>query len=936
MEPLILDLQVDNAQAISSINAFFDIYEKGVDGMAQSLGQALGKPVEVGVELKMEGDKIVASGVEKVNKELDKTLTAAKLNNKEFGRTPNEIRKSINVLKAIRDKTEKYKDGTKQVTDAWAMVTKLLKLATAEMDRFNKAAKGGGDNLFNKLVSSQIAADTLMGAFRALTGAVTNFVQTGAEMEVLFLQLKGFTGGVDQAAAAYQRFVEIGQATPFTAKQVATAARTMMGFGIETQTAIAQVEKLAIVASATGGDLGMMGRNLGQIQANQKAYTRDLMQFANQGIPIYQELALVMGTSTQHVRELAEEGKIGFSQVSAALSSMTQEGSAFAQIASEMDRTFSAKAEAMQSAFENFAGQTLTGLNKLDQAMGGPIVGTMEAVIDLLNGLANGAKTLGDNAAIAAPIIFGLAGAIGAVVTLSVLDNISGLIKWYRGLSVATSVLTTVTWLQVKAQAALAVLTGNFVVVGLAAIAAIGVGAYAANQYATAQAELAKKTEELSAASGKQKTDMEELAEMMTLLKGKNKEITQGYVNEIQHLQQLRAAKKTNIEMALAWIKEENDKKKEALKDQQEASDLNFQKEKDNYSAAKDRINDYYDNLIDKEKQAQEAMKERHSRELAMIDAKTPAEKALQALQEKNLIAKQRELRTGSEEWLQIQVRLDGMYRQERRQAAIARQKEESKRQEKQLKELEAKKTLNLEQEEARFKAKERTYKEEKRMIKEQQRQLDAAYKAQEQQINDLFDTKDRRQFNSHQEAMTYIADEKRAWEDLETQIIRTKGKAFSSVAQGLSDQAGGEGKSSGGGAKTGYSPLDAYLNAFFGRASGGPVSSGQTYTVNELGKEAFLSASGRLSMINAPSYGQWKAPTSGTVIPAHLTKELNIPAGGVNLNQPTGMSRRAVAAPMAGGDTFHQNVTVQAANPVQAANSMMVEMTRMRRRRFG
>ena len=35
-------------------------------------------------------------------------------------------------------------------------------------------------------------------------------------------------------------------------------------------------------------------------------------------------------------------------------------------------------------------------------------------------------------------------------------------------------------------------------------------------------------------------------------------------------------------------------------------------------------------------------------------------------------------------------------------------------------------------------------------------------------------------------------------------------------------------------------------------------------------------------------------------------------------------------------GDTFHQNVTVQAANPAQAANNMMVEMTRLRRRRFG
>jgi hypothetical protein len=69
------------------------------------------------------------------------------------------------------------------------------------------------------------------------------------------------------------------------------------------------------------------------------------------------------------------------------------------------------------------------------------------------------------------------------------------------------------------------------------------------------------------------------------------------------------------------------------------------------------------------------------------------------------------------------------------------------------------------------------------------------------------------------------------------------------------------------------------------GLATGGPVSAGSSYTVNEFGKEAFLSAAGRLSMINAPSWGSWRAPTSGTVIPAHLTRLLNIPSGGINLN---------------------------------------------------
>ena len=139
----------------------------------------------------------------------------------------------------------------------------------------------------------------------------------------------------------------------------------------------------------------------------------------------------------------------------------------------------------------------------------------------------------------------------------------------------------------------------------------------------------------------------------------------------------------------------------------------------------------------------------------------------------------------------------------------------------------------------------------------------------------------------------------------------------------------------------SGRAPGSGSLSA---RASGGPVSGGSSYQVNELGKEAFLSAAGRLSMINAPSFGAWKAPTSGTVIPAHLTKQLDIPSGGINLNSAAGANAakagggmagmvRAIRSSMAGGDTFHQNVTVQSSNPTQTANNMMVQMTRLKRR---
>ena len=124
-------------------------------------------------------------------------------------------------------------------------------------------------------------------------------------------------------------------------------------------------------------------------------------------------------------------------------------------------------------------------------------------------------------------------------------------------------------------------------------------------------------------------------------------------------------------------------------------------------------------------------------------------------------------------------------------------------------------------------------------------------------------------------------------------------------------------------------------------RASGGPVTGGSTYQVNELGKEAFLSAQGRLSMINAPAFGKWTAPSSGTVIPAHLTKQLNVPRGGVDFNKSASTASAGVGSVtriVQGASTnnnINNSVTIQSSNPTQSANNVLVQLQRIKRGRL-
>lgn len=135
-------------------------------------------------------------------------------------------------------------------------------------------------------------------------------------------------------------------------------------------------------------------------------------------------------------------------------------------------------------------------------------------------------------------------------------------------------------------------------------------------------------------------------------------------------------------------------------------------------------------------------------------------------------------------------------------------------------------------------------------------------------------------------------------------------------------------------------------------RWTGGPVSAGQRYTVNELGQEAFRSSTGKLSLIDAPAFGKWRAPSKGTVINAAQTERLMLPSsgpaisggpaidasGGAAAQRASGSETRNLLRAIAratGGDNITNNVTIQSANTTQTASDMMVELTKVKRRRL-
>jgi hypothetical protein len=91
----------------------------------------------------------------------------------------------------------------------------------------------------------------------------------------------------------------------------ADATRQMMAYGFAADEVVDQMKMLAKVGAAVGVSMTDMSYVYGTLRSQGRAYTRDLMQFAMRGVPIYDELAKVMGTTSGAIKDLAADGAIG-------------------------------------------------------------------------------------------------------------------------------------------------------------------------------------------------------------------------------------------------------------------------------------------------------------------------------------------------------------------------------------------------------------------------------------------------------------------------------------------------------------------------------------------------------------------------------------------------------------------------------------------------
>lgn len=191
------------------------------------------------------------------------------------------------------------------------------------------------DNILKKAMSAVAAYAT----FTAGSNFIQNIAQVRGEFQQLEVAFTTMLGSKEKADKLMEEVTQFAATTPFELKDVAGATKQLLAFGISAEDINTTLRQLGDVSAGIGAPLGDIAYLFGTIKTQGVAMTQDVRQFAQRGIPIYEELGRVLGVSVDKVGDFITAGKVGFPEIQKAFAGMTGEGSKFGGLMEAQSKT---------------------------------------------------------------------------------------------------------------------------------------------------------------------------------------------------------------------------------------------------------------------------------------------------------------------------------------------------------------------------------------------------------------------------------------------------------------------------------------------------------------------------------------------------------------------------------------------------------------------
>lgn len=224
----------------------------------------------------------------------------------------------------------------------------------------------------------------VIGGVTALKNFVTELVNVRGQFQQLEIAFSTMLKSKEKADKLMSELVDIAAKTPFDLQGVASSAKQMIAYGSSAENVGDELVMLGNVAAGVGSQLSEIAYLYGTLRTQGRAYATDIRQFAGRGIPIYEELAKVLGVTKDEVSGLVKEGKVGFKEVEQAFKNMTSESGIYYNLMQEQSKSLTGQLSNLGDAWD-------TMLNEI----GKDTQGIASAGISGLKGLIENYETVG-------------------------------------------------------------------------------------------------------------------------------------------------------------------------------------------------------------------------------------------------------------------------------------------------------------------------------------------------------------------------------------------------------------------------------------------------------------------------------------------------------------------------------------------------------------
>lgn len=238
---------------------------------------------------------------------------------------------TLNQLNKAKAALNEQRYALGELQDQQAKNRLELRQLTREYQNFSQGTDKATVTV-DALMSSLKRTAAEIGGLAAIRKFGSDVMNATGTMQQLHVALSTILQDGDKASKLIGEITQFAAKTPFNLEDVASGAKQLLAYGSSAETVVDELSMLGDVAAGLQIPIGQLIYLYGTLRTQGRAMTVDIRQFAGRGIPIYEELAKVLGVTKDQVGELVKEGKVGFKEVEQAFKNMTSEGGKFANL----------------------------------------------------------------------------------------------------------------------------------------------------------------------------------------------------------------------------------------------------------------------------------------------------------------------------------------------------------------------------------------------------------------------------------------------------------------------------------------------------------------------------------------------------------------------------------------------------------------------------